>query len=172
MRQTLPLLTPYEVLKLLGHQWHEVRYGLWLAVAAGLAVCVVTGRYRRLLRGSVVVTAFIIMTSALTFAETFGPPMEYSVRFFVATALLPIVFGAVVVIINLGLRHRRLALAAVGTLLLLFPTVGSLFRPYRDMKEIHAIARFIADENPLGSRVELDSNNKMVSTIFSPCLSG
>jgi len=156
-RQASPLLSPYEVLKLLGHPWHEIRPGLWLAVLAGLAISIATGRYRGLWRDGLLVTGLAIMTAALTFAQTPEPPRWYTALFFGATALLPIAVGTLVVTLELGRRRRVLALAGAGSLLLLFPVMGSLFTPYRDAVEVHAVARIIAAENPSGRRVALES---------------
>lgn len=153
--------TAYELCKLLGNSWLAgIRHGLWLAIAAGLAISHITTRYRRLVRDGVIVVALTFITSMLAFAQAPTPLREYSARFFIATALLPITLGAVLTILELGRRHRLIAPLSTLLLLLTFLGTGTLSTNYSNAIDIRRLARAIAEENPPGSRIELDSQTK------------
>lgn len=153
--------TAYEICRLLGSNWlRGARHGLWLAIAAGFTISLITTRYRGLVGTGLILVALTFITSALTFAQAPTPLRGYSALFFMATALLPITLGAVITILELGRRHRPLA--PLGALLLLlsffiFCIMGTLSGKYVSAVYVRSLARAIAAENPPGSRVELEN---------------
>ena len=160
IRQTNTLISAYEEFKLLSRPWRVVHLWLWPSLFAGLAITAITRRYRDSVRDTVIVTSLVIITTTLTMSQTFLPPRDHTVYFFIATALLPISFGGVLMTLELGRRRRAFALVLPVMLLPVFPMVASLHTPYRSFNEVHEMARFLAQESANSNQVEIYDSEK------------
>lgn len=165
-----PTPSLYQLLKLLGRQWLTLSPVLWLAATPGVIIGMSHQRYRQLLYIMLTQVTLTTLTAMLAFAQAPTPLRPYSAYFFVAPALLMIVFSVLVAALELERRLRQHALFVLVALLAIMFTVSTFFSPiknrrYFSMKshsEIRALSQAIATENPPGSKVVLTMPQKSV----------
>jgi hypothetical protein len=160
-RQEAPLLSVLEVARLLTAQWRLVDPWLWLALLGGGLGCLATGRGRPIWAAVFLTVLFAGVTSALTFLATPEPLTYYAANYFIATALLPISVGGLLLTVELGRRVQGGDWLAAGLALLVFAGTASLYNPNVERKErqtmLRSLTQAIAAETPPGTQVQLDA---------------
>lgn len=160
-REEAPLLSLFEVVRLLKAQWARVHSWLWLVMLVGLLGSLAAGRGRSIWAAVFLTVFFASATSALTFLATVGPPSDYTAKYFIAAALLPISVGGLLLTVELGRRRRGLDWVVAGLGLLILVGTASLHNPYRMLSEMQVVSRLltqaIAAETPPETQVQLDA---------------
>lgn len=116
---------------------------LWLAVPPAIGVCLVSGRHRTLLRDGILIGTIAGCASLLFFSRSPTPLYPYTGTYLIGLSLLPIMFGVLVIGLELARRHAAAPVMMTGMTLVLLLSTSSLVTPFRSFPGLRDISRFV-----------------------------